>query len=133
MSEENVDLVRRLLATFRDELDLDAASAFWDPEIEWRAIEGAPDDIGVMKGEAALRRYYEQWTEILDDMRVTVEEVLATDEGAVAYIGVTGRMKGSDAELGMKFAIVYTVSGGKVVRGREYATREEALAAAGLA
>ena len=33
---------------------------FWAADINWRAIEGAPDDVGVMQGPEALRRY-EAW------------------------------------------------------------------------
>ena len=36
---------------------LDGVAAYWHPDIEWRAIEGAPDDIGVFKGHEAMRRY----------------------------------------------------------------------------
>jgi ketosteroid isomerase-like protein len=39
-------------------------------------------------------------------------------------------MKGSDAEVDMRLAVVYTVRDGLVIRGREYASREEALEAA---
>jgi ketosteroid isomerase-like protein len=37
---------------------LDAVAEFWHPEIEWRAVEGAADDIGVICGHDALHRYY---------------------------------------------------------------------------
>jgi uncharacterized protein len=39
-------------------------------------------------------------------------------------------MKGSEAEVDMRLAIVYTVENGLIVRGREYASREQALDAA---
>ena len=45
MSQENVEVVRRALRAF--DRDLDRVAEFWDPDIDWRAIEGAPDDIGV--------------------------------------------------------------------------------------
>ena len=44
----------------------------------------------------------------------------------------TARMKGSEAEVDMRLGIVCTVRNGLIVRGREYATREQALEAAGL-
>ena len=43
-----------------------------------------------------------------------------------------GQMKGSEARIDMRVAIVYTVRDGLIVRGREFASREEALEAAGL-
>ena len=41
-------------------------------------------------------------------------------------------MKHSEASVEMTVAIVFTVRDGKIFSGREYATREEALGAAGL-
>jgi ketosteroid isomerase-like protein len=43
---------------------------------------------------------------------------------------VSGRAKLSGVETDLTYAIVYTVRDGRIVRGREYATRDEAVAAA---
>jgi ketosteroid isomerase-like protein len=130
MAQENVEVVRSLFAAFGR--GLDAAADYWDPEIDWRAIEGAPDDVGVMHGRAALRRYYEQWYETFDDLRAEPDELTDAGDHVVAAVHVTGRMKESDAEIDMQLWIVYSLRDGKVIRGREYATRQEALEAAGL-
>ena len=130
MSEENVEVVRSALASF--DRSLDRVAEFWDPEIDWRAIEGAPDDIGVFKGHEAMRRYYGQWYETFDDIQVETEELLDAGEQIVAMIRAVGRMKGSGANIDMRLGIVYTVRDGLIVRGREYPSREEALEAAGL-
>jgi ketosteroid isomerase-like protein len=53
MSQENVETVRQALRAF--DRSLEEVGAFWDPEIDWRAIEGAPDDIGVFQGRDAGR------------------------------------------------------------------------------
>jgi ketosteroid isomerase-like protein len=132
MSQENVEVVRRALTAFEDR-GVDGVAEYWDPDIDWRAIEGAPDDIGVFSGRDAMRRYYEQWYEMFDDLRGHAEELIdAGDDRVVGVTHVTARMKGSDAEVDMRLAIVYTVQNGVIVRGREYATREQALEAAGL-
>ena len=41
-------------------------------------------------------------------------------------------MKASDAEVDMRYAIVFTFRDGKIIKGREYLSRQEALEAAGL-
>jgi ketosteroid isomerase-like protein len=131
MPQKNVELVRRSI----EELDPTFARvvALWDPEIDWRAIEGAPDDIGVFKGHEAMRRYYEQWFATFDDLSAQPEELIdVPDDRVIAVLHVTGQMKGSHAAVDMRLAIVYTVRDGLIVRGREYATREQALEAAGL-
>src|SRR5687768_14301858 len=130
MSEENVEVVRSLFAAFGQ--GLDAAAEYWDPEIDWRAIEGAPDDVGIMHGRDALRHYYEQWYETFDGIRAEPDELTDAGDQVVAAVHVTGRMKESDAQIDMRLGIVYTLRDGKIIRGREYATGQEALEAAGL-
>ena len=60
MSQENVEVVRRMLQAFADG-GLDAMAEFWDPDIDWRAAEGAIDDVGEMHGPVAVRRYIQDW------------------------------------------------------------------------
>ena len=55
---------------------LDAAAEIWHPDISWRAAEGAADDVGVMRGTHAPRRYYEDWFESFDELHAEVEEVI---------------------------------------------------------
>jgi ketosteroid isomerase-like protein len=50
----------------------------------------------------------------------------------VAVFRNSGRAKLSGVEVELTFAVVYTLSDGKIARGREYWTRDEALQAAGL-
>jgi ketosteroid isomerase-like protein len=130
MSEENVDIVSKALAAL--DPSLDRVVEFWDPKIDWRAIEGAPDDVGVFQGREALRRYYAQWYETFDDIDAETEELIDAGDQVVAMLHVIGRMKGSDATIDMRLGIVYTIRDGLIVRGREYASRDEALEAAGI-
>jgi ketosteroid isomerase-like protein len=130
MSEENLSVVQRSIT----DLDptFERVSELWDPAIDWRAIEGAPDDVGVIKGVDALRRYYEQWFETFDALTAEPEELIDLgDDRVVAVLHVVGRMKGSDADVDMHLAIAYEVRDGRILRGREYATREQAMKAAG--
>ena len=62
MSQENVEVVRRMLLAFSDG-GLDAMAEFWDTDIDWRAAEGAIDDVGEMHGPVAVRRYIQDWME----------------------------------------------------------------------
>ena len=61
MSQENVEVVRRALQALADG-GLDAMAEFWDPDIVWRAAEGAVDDVGEMHGRVAVRRYAQDWS-----------------------------------------------------------------------
>ena len=133
MSDENVEVVRRSWAAL-ERGGLDAVAEFWDPDIEWRAVEGALDDIGVFSGREAMRRYYEEWTSTFDELRGELEEVIfASGDQVGTVIHTAGRVRGSEGWVEGRYAVVYTVRGGRIVRGREYATAGQAREAAGLA
>jgi uncharacterized protein len=131
MSKENVEIVRRSFAAY-DSGGLDALAEFWHPDIDWRAVEGYIDDVGRIRGPDGLRQYYRQWEETFDAVRVEIEELTEAGDEVVALLRGVGRMKGSDAEIDIRYAVVISIRDGKIARGREYSTREEALEAAGL-
>ena len=56
----------------------------------------------------------------------------AGEDQVIAVLRNSGRAKLSGVETDLTFAVVYTLRDGKVARGREYLTREEAVEAAGL-
>jgi ketosteroid isomerase-like protein len=102
----------------------------WHPDIEWRAIQGAPDDVGPMQGRERLRRYYGEWLELFGDIR---HEIVARhDVGELVVLGlrITARSRSADMPLELNYAVVHELSDGKLRRGREYATLDEALRAA---
>jgi ketosteroid isomerase-like protein len=131
MSRENVELVKSVYGAF-ERGGLDAISDFYDPFMDYRAIQGAVDDAGVLQGFDAFGRYLEDWIQSFDELRVEPEELIDAGDQVVVVVHLKGRIKASDAEVDMRFGLVCTVREGKIVRGREYATREEALHAAGL-
>jgi ketosteroid isomerase-like protein len=130
MSQENVEVVRASFEAWRRGLGAYAES--FHADIDWRAIEGAPDDVGPIRGIDGLRAYAQDWLDHFDDLRLELDELIDAGEQVVAVQRLSGRAKGSGVETELRYAVVYTVSAGKIVRGREYMTREEALAASGL-
>jgi ketosteroid isomerase-like protein len=132
VSQANVEVVRDSWRAFADE-GLDAMAEFWHPDINWRAIEGALDDVGEMQGADASRRYVQDWLDTFEDITSVPTELLdAGDDRVIAVIHVTGRARLSGVTTELRYAIVYTVRDGKIVRGREYANRQQALEAVGL-
>jgi ketosteroid isomerase-like protein len=132
VSQENVEIVRRgFTASARG--DIDAAAEFWHPEINWRAMEGAPDDVGEMHGIDAARRYVEDWFDTFDDFESVPEEVLALgNDQVLAVIHISGRARSSGIPTEQRYANVSTIRDDKVVRVREYATKADALKAVGM-
>jgi ketosteroid isomerase-like protein len=66
MSQENVEIVADASKAFADE-GLDAFAELWHPDINWRAMEGAPDDVGEMYGTDAARHYVQDWLDMFED------------------------------------------------------------------
>jgi ketosteroid isomerase-like protein len=106
MSQENVEIVRRSFAAY-DSGGLDALAEFWHPDIDWRAVEGYIDDVGRIRGPDGLRQYYRQWEETFDAVRVEIEELTEAGDEVVALLRSVGRMKGSDAEIAIRYAVVH--------------------------
>ena len=132
MSQENVEIVRQAAAAF-NRGDLDTWVEYLADDIDYRAVEGAPDDHGPIHGKAEMRAYLQDWFDTFDDLKVEPLEVIdAGQDQAVAVVRFGGRAKLSGVEVDLTFAALYTVRDGKVARGREYWTRDEALEAAGL-
>ena len=129
MSPESADVVRSYFRTFESG-GVDAAAEFWHPEIEWRAIDGAADDVGLLRGPDAVRRYYQDWIDTLAELRAEVEEILfETDDRVAAVIRNSGRGRVSGVPTRGRYYVACIVREGRIVTGREYATREEALEA----
>jgi ketosteroid isomerase-like protein len=133
MSQENVKTVLGTTAAF-NRGDLDTWSEYWADDIDYRAIEGAVDDRGPIHGKDAYRAYAQDWLDTFDDFRLEpVEQIAAGEDKVIAVVRASGRAKLSGVETDLTFAILYTIRDGKIARGREYWTRDEALEAAGLA
>jgi ketosteroid isomerase-like protein len=111
---------------------VESASEFWHPEIEWRAVEGAADDVGVIKGGNRLRRYYEDWFDTFDELRADVVDVLYdVEDRAALRLRNSGLGRSSGVRTEGHYYVACTVQDGKIVSGREYDSREAALEAVG--
>jgi ketosteroid isomerase-like protein len=106
----------------------------WAEDIDHRAIEGAPDDHGPIIGRDAMRAYLAEWFEMFPDLNMAIEDITDAGPGRViAVTHATGTAKASGVPTEMRVPVLWTIRDGKIVRGREYLTMDEALRAAGAA
>ena len=132
MSEENIKTIRDAAAAF-NRGDVDAWLEYVADDIDYRAIEGAPDDPGPMHGRDAVRAYTQDWLDMFDEFRSEAVELIdAGEDRVIAVTKISGRAKLSGVETDLTYAALYTIRDGKVARGREYWTKDQALEAAGL-
>jgi ketosteroid isomerase-like protein len=131
-----VEIVSRMFESFGQlkPEDLQAfLDEFVDPDVDWRAVEGAIDDVGGMRGTEAVRLYIADWLDTFDDLTFTPDEVIEVDVDRVLICQrFGGRAKQSGIETQLSFAAVCTIRNRRLVTVREYRTREEALEAVEL-
>jgi len=132
MSQENVEVVKAAYEAFASER-LDRWIEHFTDDVEWRPVEGGPDDFGPIHGKDALRAWLQDWIETFDEFWMEPLELIdAGEDKVVAVERYGGRARLSGVETDQTEAEVFTVRNGKIARGHEYATRDEALEAAGL-
>jgi ketosteroid isomerase-like protein len=127
MSQVNVEFVKAAYEAFASG-GLDRWMEQFAEDVDYRA-----DDIGPIRGREALRAWLQDWIDTFDEFWFEPVELIDTGKDAVvAGERYGGRAKGSTATMATTIAVVFTARDGKIARGREYATREQALKAAGL-
>ena len=131
MSQENVEIVRRLL----DALNLgdrEMAVAFADPEIVIDATRHVINP-GTYAGIDGLRQMLAGMDEVWEEMRMEPTEFIDGEDRVVVIGRLVGKGKGSGVEVDRPNAQIWTLRDGRVMRlAYGFTNRTEALEAAGL-
>ena len=131
MSQENVEIVRRVTSEFTETQQLSelvAPDLVWDLS-SWPAWSGQQE----FYGRDGFMAFFAEWTEAYEEWDQEIEGII--DAGGSQVVETTrqrGRLSGSDTWVEWRYAIVYSVEEGLIRRAKLYATVEEALEAAGL-
>ena len=132
MSQENVEVVREMYEAFARG-GLDRYMEHFTDDVVYRAVAGAPDEPDLINGRDAVRAWLQDWIDMFDGFRMEpVELIDAGGDTVVAVERFGGHAKLSGVETDQIIGDVITIRNGKIARGHEYATREQALEAAGL-
>ena len=129
MSEESttpdlVELVRHLLDAV-SRMGGDAFVRFFAPDAVF--LTG----VGRFEGREAIRDYIEDFNSSYDEQSFTPDEVHDLGNGVAWFsAAVTGRLRGTSSDVHLRFAVVVTHAGGVVSQWTDYATIDEARAAA---
>jgi ketosteroid isomerase-like protein len=129
MSQENVELARAVFEAF-NRRDFDAALALLHDSISWRTLFSVETD--VLRGKQEIRVAWERQIEALD-VHIDVVELTPLDGTRVLAVGRwRGRGSESGASVEQTAVQVFTVDDGRLRSVETYASRDEALEAAGL-
>ena len=127
MSQENVNFMREAFRAFAGE-DLSALAGLLDPDVEWKPLEDPEPQHGLEGVLQSLGAWYEVW----DEVHMELEELIDAGSSVMAVVRMRGRHAGSQSEVAERFFQIWSISEGKIVRFREFRTRNEALEAVGL-
>ena len=115
MSEENLEIVRRANG-FGNAGELDGFFELFDPEIEFRDLNHAPDLPEVVRGLEAFRLMTANWTEVYDEFRADIYELVDAEPWVICDSHWHGRGRGSNLEIDLRAADAYEVRDGRIVR-----------------
>jgi len=125
----NVDIAREGLAAWRRG-DVDTALAMAHPEIV--SVRAAPlPDPQTYQGHEGIFQMYADWTTDFEEFEMYPDEIEELGDHVLVHMIQRGTGKASGVEVVGRFWFLYTFSGDMAIRQEAYATREQALRAAG--
>jgi ketosteroid isomerase-like protein len=129
MSQENVEVVRRLIAALNDR-DVDRYLSLCTREIELTTPTTPLD--GQTRGPEGVRKFFAAVEEGSTDFRVEVERMHPVDGDRVVVFGQLKVVTSGGVALEHPTTNVYELAAGKVCRVDVYHDRRQALEAVGL-
>ena len=139
MSEENVELVRRLYAALASEgsgreferrLTDEALSRFLDPQIEWLPVPDSLLAVDSYRGFEGVRRFWGEFVSTWESYRVEPLRFDDAGDQVAVVVHIVGRTHA--LEVDDTRSSLLTVRDGRVVRVQSFAGAEGAREAAGL-
>ena len=128
MSEESVDVVRAAFEAWKG--GGRSLLEFLSEGIDWEVRPDLPD-AGRYRGHDGFHRLSARFDDVMEDMWFRPLELIPVgDDQVVVPLTWGGRGRGSGLSFEERAETwVFTVSGGKISRVKEFATREQALTA----
>jgi ketosteroid isomerase-like protein len=131
MSEENVDVVRRMYEAL-DRHDGDAALSCFAEDCVCEDAPGVPDHT-TYRGGQGVRRRERRFRETWGDLAwAPLQFIDAEDDQVVAVVAMHAHGRASDIPVDFPAVFLYEVRDGLIVRDRPYWSKSQAFDAAGL-
>jgi uncharacterized protein len=134
MARGNEEILREVFALVNDrgiQAATDAFGDLLDPEFALEEASDVPDRSG-FSGRDAFIANMTKLDESFDELRIEPIEFVDLGDKLVVVVSLAGRGRASGAPVETTFAQLWTLRDGKAVSLRDYATKSQALEAAGL-
>jgi ketosteroid isomerase-like protein len=139
VSEKNVELVRRVFASFEGGVDADEFQRrfqgapiedFYDPEVELVPASQSLLATGEYRGHEGIRRFFAEFLSTCDELRMEPLEFHEAGDQVVAVFRMRARTH--ELETVEIWSSLFTLRSGRIVRVVNFASRDGALKAAGV-
>ena len=131
MSQENVEIVKGFTSLF-EAGDRDVWRHHFDPDVVWDTSASQMPAAGIYHGHEGVERFFQEWLGAWGDYELETLEYIDAGSSVVIVFRQSGTGRGSGVRTERDFFAIYDLRDSKVVRYRQYETREDALEAAGL-
>lgn len=131
MPGEAYDLVKGTIERFQAG-DREHWRSVFHEDVDWDMTGDEAALFGEYHGHEGVEAFFTQWLGAWDDYSVEHTEIIDAGDSVVVVFRQHGRGKGSGVEIDRDFYGVYEARGGKITRYRQFASRADAMAAAGL-
>jgi ketosteroid isomerase-like protein len=130
MSQENMELARRVPGDFQALLELLSDDVVWDNAHFGAAVP--LDHEGVVRGKRDVSRLLRSWVSTWQDFRFDAEEIIDAGDAVVVVIRETGRGRTSGLPMENRYCQVWTFRDGRIVSATIHRQKRDALKAVGL-
>jgi len=136
MSEENVEIVRRVMEAFNQGGPAAAInSGLLSPEIVFDASRAEIPGVGTLRGQDEVRTFFEQdWFGAFpfEEWEIHIEEPIERGDHVIFKSRQQGRGASSGAASALELGNIFTIHNGEIVRMEIFRDPDEALEAGGL-
>ncbi|MDX6583995.1 MAG: SnoaL-like domain [Solirubrobacterales bacterium] len=110
--------------------DPEGVLALLTQDVEWKRVDGLPDEGGVLHGHEEVRAFLEP--EVFDRARFETLEMVERGDTAIVHGVFHARGVGSGIELDVETYVVYRLRDGLACRVENWRTRADAERSSGL-
>ena len=130
MSQENVEVVRAVYAAMNAR-DVRRANELMHSDAEWIPDHRVGE--GPIRGRDEVVEFFTETASMFREIDIEIERIWDMDDQVLVFLRMSGSGSASGAGFEIRIANLWTLRDGKLVRGQGFASRDEALEAAGLA
>jgi ketosteroid isomerase-like protein len=128
MTESNAELMRRAFEVYNEE--------GWEAMLPWMADDfalttppGLAAEPDTYRGEEGMRRYWESFYDVMEEIRIEPTEFREVEDWVVAPFRLSARGRSTGIESGMDAVMAWRWRDGKANRALLFANLDEAMAA----